>query len=483
MKYLAGIACCIFLLVLIVAAPACKKMPMFALDGATLVVSADKINLRTGGDRAVVTVVGFSEDGEPLHDHTLIVFTATLGTIPASAEMVSGRAMVEFISGDRSGVAAIEARSGSITATPTPLEIAIGSGALKTLTVHADPARLGAKGGKSLISVYAFDESQNLLADIPVVLSTTAGKLDRGNSVRFTDMDGMISEYLHTEETATVSAESGSISADIEVKVEENELPSADFSISPADPGLGETVYFNGSASSDPDGSIAGWEWDFGDGATASGQETTHAYDAAGSFSVTLKVTDNSGGSGSAEKTVTIATNQLPSADFSISPAGPKTGETVYFNGSASSDPDGSITGWEWNFGDGRSGRGEKTSHVYTRSGTFSVTLKVTDDNGGNASVEKTVTIIAANQLPSADFSISPAGPKTGETVYFNASASSDPDGSITGWEWDFGDGGKAGGLETSHVYGAAGTFTVTLTVTDDSGGSDTCQKTVILTD
>ena len=299
---------CIWLsIVLLLVWPvACKKMPFFAGEGATLVISADKSFLKTGGDRAMVTVMGFNQEGEPLHDHTQVVFTATLGTIPAAVEMTAGRATVEFLSGGTGGVAEITARSGNIVASPAPLTIAIGSGALATLTIHADPAKLGPRGGQSLISVYAFDAAMNLLADIPVILSTSAGELQGGNSVRFTDQNGRISEYVYTTEGATVRAESGSKSVEIVVTVDENQPPSADFSISPNSVKVGETVFFNGGLSSDLDGRVASWEWSFGDGTTGRGEKASHVYARAGTFTVTLKVIDNDGGSDACEKTVTI---------------------------------------------------------------------------------------------------------------------------------------------------------------------------------
>ena len=147
----------------------------------------------------------------------------------------------------------------------------------------------------------------NLLADIPVILSTSAGELEHGNSIRLTDKNGMVSEYLYTKETATVRAESGSKSVEIEVTVEENQLPSADFSISPGSVKVGETVYFNGSLSTDSDGRIVNWEWNFGDGNSGRGEKTTHTYVKAGTYTVTLKVTDDDGGSDVCEKTVTIS--------------------------------------------------------------------------------------------------------------------------------------------------------------------------------
>jgi PKD repeat protein len=304
MKNTATIAKCMLLISVIISVPACKKMPIYALAGTTLIVSSDKTFLKTGGDKATITVIGFTADGEPLHDHTLVNFTATLGTIPASSEMISGRATVEFVSGDRGGVTEIVARSGSITATSTT--IFIGSGALETLTIHANPTSLGARGGKSLITVYAFDNTNNPLADIPVILSTTAGELDRGNSIRLTDKNGMVNEYLYTEKSTTVRAEAGSISAEVEVTVDENQLPSADFSISPSSVKIDETAYFNGSISTDTDGWIENWEWNFGDGNSGRGEKTTHAFSKAGTYTVTLKVTDNDGGCDVHPDTITI---------------------------------------------------------------------------------------------------------------------------------------------------------------------------------
>jgi hypothetical protein len=293
-------------ILLLVVMPACEKVPFFAVDGATLVISTDKSQLKTGGDKAIITVLGFNADGEVLHDYTMVTFTASLGTIPAAVELMQGQATAEFASGDRNGTAEITARSGTIVATPAPLNITIGSGSIETLTIQANPTVLPPGGGRTLISVYAFDKAMNPLADIPIILSTTYGTLDHGNSVRLTDASGRVSDYLTTEKTAKVTAESGAKKAEIEVKVEDNESPVAEFSSSPTKPTVGETVYFNASLSTDPDGRIVSWIWNFGDGVTASGQEASHIYDVAGTYTVTLKVSDNSGGSDACQKTVTI---------------------------------------------------------------------------------------------------------------------------------------------------------------------------------
>jgi PKD repeat protein len=294
-------------LLLLVVMPACEKVPFYAVDGATLIISANKGQLKTGGDKAIITVIGFNADGEVLHDHTTVTFTASLGMIAAVVELMQGQATVEFVSGDHNGTAEITARSGTIVATPAPLSIQIGTDSVEILFIQANPTVLQPGGGRSLISVYAFDKAMNPLADIPIILSTTYGTLDHGNIVHLTDASGRVSDYLFTEKTAKVTAETGAKKAEIEVKVEDNESPVAEFSVSPAKPTVGETVYFNSSLSSDPDGMIISWSWNFGDGVTASGPDASHIYAVAGTYTVTLKVIDDSGGSDACEKTVTIS--------------------------------------------------------------------------------------------------------------------------------------------------------------------------------
>jgi len=174
--------------------------------------------------------------------------------------------------------------------------------------------------------------------------------------------------------------------------------------------------------------------------------------------------------------------NEAPSASFTMSPSSPKTGETVSFDGSGSTDSDGTISSYEWDFGDGSTATGQTTSHSYSSSGDYTVTLTVTDDKGATDTVSKTISVGTSNAAPSASFTVSPSSPKTGETVNFDGSGSTDSDGTISSYEWDFGDGSTATGQTTSHSYGSAGDYTVSLTVTDDAGATDTVSKTISVT-
>jgi PKD repeat protein len=169
----------------------------------------------------------------------------------------------------------------------------------------------------------------------------------------------------------------------------------------------GQALSFNGSASSDPDGTIASFQWSFGDGGSATGATPTYAYPASGTYTVTLTVTDNRGAIASATTTAAISLppNQLPVANAG-GPYTGTTGQAVAFNGSGSSDPDGTIAGYQWSFGDGTTGTGVTPTHSYAGAGGYTVTLTVTDNRGGTASASATATIAAPpGTLLTDDFS------------------------------------------------------------------------------
>jgi PKD repeat protein len=149
---------------------------------------------------------------------------------------------------------------------------------------------------------------------------------------------------------------------------------------------------------------------------------------------------------------------------------------TCSFDGTGSSDPDGTIASYAWNFGDGTTSTNAKPSHTYAAGGPYTVTLTVTDDKGATGTATKSVTVTAPNQPPNATIS---AVSCTGLTCAFDGSGSADADGSITSYAWTFGDGGTASGPKPSHTYGSASAYTVTLTVTDDKGATGTATTSV----
>lgn len=153
---------------------------------------------------------------------------------------------------------------------------------------------------------------------------------------------------------------------------------------------LGHPTTFDGSVSSDSDGTIASYHWDFGDGTSGDGVTANHTYVSAGTYQVTLTVTDNAGAVATA--TATARVDAPPVARIAPVPT-VILGETAAFDGSASSDSDGTVVIYQWNFGDNASGSGSQATHTYSASGTFQVTLTVTDDAGATGAVAVTTLV------------------------------------------------------------------------------------------
>ena len=178
-----------------------------------------------------------------------------------------------------------------------------------------------------------------------------------------------------------------------------------------------------------------------------------------------------------AEHYSSSGTNRRPNAAFSISPNPAKVGQTVTFNATASSDPDGTIGNYEWDLdGNGtyeQQGPSATVSRSYASETSPTVKLRVTDDRSGTDT--ETHPLVVANTVPTASFTATPNPAQVGASVAFNASASSDPDGTITKYEWDFDGNGSFetnGGTSAtaSHAYSAAGSVPVGLRVTDNDG-------------
>ncbi|MEX0766949.1 MAG: PKD domain-containing protein, partial [Microthrixaceae bacterium] len=237
-------------------------------------------------------------------------------------------------------------------------------------------------------------------------------------------------------------------------------------------------VSFSSEGSLDPDGTIVNYAWTFGDGSPASSDANpTHTYSTAGTFVATLRVTDNGGAIGSSTVAVLVAagSNQSPVAVIATpSPVSGKAPLSVNFSSAGSSDPDGSIVAYSWNWSDGTIlGTVANPSHTFTTARSFVVSLTVTDDNGATATTTTTVTA-TANQTPTAAASVSASLAIAPATLSFNSSTSVDPDGIIVTKRWDFGDGtAPTTTANPNHTYSSPGNYVATLTVIDDNGATD----------
>jgi large repetitive protein len=182
---------------------------------------------------------------------------------------------------------------------------------------------------------------------------------------------------------------------------------------------------------------------------------------------------------------VIVPPNAPPQAAFTFTPPTVAAFDTVAFDASTSLDegvPCGSNCTYQWNFGDGGSASGRLVTHQFRATGTFVVQLTVTDARGRSGTAEQSITVGPA-EPPSADFTFSPTDPRPSQSVFFNASASRAAAGRrIVSYRWDFGTGESASGVTVSKTFATAGTYNVTLNVTDDANQVGTASKSVPVT-
>jgi PKD repeat protein len=227
------------------------------------------------------------------------------------------------------------------------------------------------------------------------------------------------------------------------------------------------------STSTDSDGTIASYSWNFDDGNSSTQQNPNHTYGSGSSKDVTLTVTDNSGATHSVTKNVGMsASNVSPVANFNIS----CTGLTCTFT-NTSTDSDGSISSSAWDYDNNGStdatiagaGNGSKT---YSAAGTYTIKLTVTDNSGSTGFITKSVTVTVPNVAPVASFTTS-----CSLLVCTFTNTSTDSDGSVVSSAWDYDNNGSTDATVANAGYGnktysSAGTYTIKLTVTDNSGGT-----------
>lgn len=172
--------------------------------------------------------------------------------------------------------------------------------------------------------------------------------------------------------------------------------PKADFTFAPEFPEVNQEVQFT-DRSSDPDGSVTAWKWEFDDGTTSTERHPKHKFGAKRKYNVKLTVTDNGGATNSITKVVPVGFKP-PVAKFTYSPERPKEGQPIQFT-DQSTDPDGTVVAWSWDFGDGNGSSTRNPKYVYAKAGSYKVRLTVTDNDGFTNTYTATVTVVAPPEL------------------------------------------------------------------------------------
>ncbi|MCG3156248.1 MAG: hypothetical protein DKINENOH_02871 [bacterium] len=201
------------------------------------------------------------------------------------------------------------------------------------------------------------------------------------------------------------------------------------------------------------------WSWDFGDGSSSTEQNPVHTYTAAGDYAVSLIVTNGCGTATEIKTTyVHIDPCIAPTASFTASPTSGGTPLTVTFTDQSHGD---SLT-WHWDFGDGQTSAEQHPVHTYTAAGDFTVRLVVTNDCRADTSVQTNLIHVEPCTPPAAAFAATPVTGSVPLTVSFTDQSAGEP----TAWSWRFGDGTTSTQQNPTHVFAAAGTYSVSLTAT-----------------
>jgi PKD repeat protein len=317
-----------------------------------------------------------------------------------------------------------------------------------------------------------------------------------------TDAPGYIFDtFLWNDKMITIEFASASFSS---TTIGSASLPIASFTFTPSNPKANQTVTFDASASYSTSGTIASYVWNFSDGTITTryspNSTITHMFTLFGRYPVNLTVFDNDGFSASITKAVLVG--RAPYVNFTYDweerdtyPSAPYKGIVVTFNASRSYDPDGNITSYFWDFGDGNNettyAPNATTTYIFAENGNYNVTLEVFDNDGLSNSTKRAIVV---GIKPTATFSFLPPNPiPPNEPVAFDASNSTDPDGFIVLLTWDFGDFSDLLTVNATelawedasvviHTYMAGGGYQVTFKVYDNDGLSSSVVKYVNVT-
>lgn len=247
--------------------------------------------------------------------------------------------------------------------------------------------------------------------------------------------------------------------------VEIHELPQVGFA--PIDDCYSVDYPFT-DQSSISTGTVDAWEWDFGDTGTSTDQNPTHTYSSYGQYDVTLIALSDQGCGDTITQSIILHDNPLPG--FEIPQICQL--EPMQFT-DTSSIQEGTIVGWEYDFGDGNSSTDQNPNHIYADDGSMDVTLTVTSDFGCQTSLTVQAVVDAK---PDADFVTQD---ECLNDVVNYTDATTIASGSVVSWEWDFGDSNTDVSQNTSNLYSTFGNYMVELMVESDLGCRDTVQLPV----
>ena len=269
-----------------------------------------------------------------------------------------------------------------------------------------------------------------------------------------------------------------------EVSGRKNLPPTATAQAHPTSGHAPLAVNFSGQGR-DPDGTIVFRTWDFGDGTTSSVENPSHVYTLPGIYNATFTVLDNDGAQATSVIEISVTSlppppppqNQPPSLVATANPTEGPSPLTVSFSASAT-DPDGSVTAYFWEFGDGQTSAQQSPIHVYETPGIYIARVTATDNQGAYDSKLLTITVSSPNTAPTLKATVTPQEGLPPLKVAFAAEAW-DPEGGPVFVTWDFGDGNHSSEALTEHIYTKPGKYTALVEARDTQGATASMTFTI----
>jgi hypothetical protein len=395
----------------ILAAASCEKVPLLAPTNSTVTIDAQSRVVATG-ESTQITATVIESGGTPVQNGTTVRFSTTLGRVdPVEAQTRNGIATTTFFAGNDSGVAEVRATSGGAggasttppanggAATPSTsnvVQISVGSAAIDTVTIRANPSVVSSSGGTVTVIATVTGVNGRLLQGIPVNFSATRGTLSSSSAL--SDASGNATVSLTTNGDTDVTATAGSKTSTA-VRITALVAPAVTLTCAVtsgtcAAVGVGQTATFTATRTA---GTIVSSNLDFGDGSNVDlgnlGGATTvpHTYSQAGSYTARLTARDANGETTTAVQVVQVVPVTV-TLTVSVSNAATHT-----VTATATVTASATVTQYQWSWGDSTpvtsTGTTATATHTYAAAGQYDVIVSATLQGGGTTTATTTIAV------------------------------------------------------------------------------------------
>lgn len=273
-----------------------------------------------------------------------------------------------------------------------------GGGAPAIISVTPNAVSIGQKNGEAVISGTNLNGATLVALGDGVAVDSYTVNSATEIAVKFT----VAGNITGAPKTVIVVTPAGTASNGSIFQVLNNHVPRGSYTVDPPSGSLSTVITFDATGITDPENNISSYKWDFGDGTSGQGKKVTHKYASVGKFNATLRVADSQQGYTLVIKEIQISKNSPPVARFTVEPGtSGSTGTVFLFDASKSSDAEGKVKGYQWDFGDGARAKDKVTvEHQYSKEGDYVVSLTVFDaQNQASAPAEERMKVEKSSEV------------------------------------------------------------------------------------